>query len=54
MAGKSSFMEKNEFQGEKNRVSGFLAKSSFPRNAQKISLREDLSTLNHLSAYFYV
>ena len=38
MAGKSSFMEKNEFQGEKNRVSGFLAKSSFPRNAQKISL----------------
>ena len=27
--------EKIEFQGEKNRVSGFLVKSSFPRNAQK-------------------
>ena len=38
MAGKSSFMEKNEFQVEKIEFQVFLAKSSFPRNAQKISL----------------
>ena len=38
-AGNSSFRrKKNEFQGEKNRVSGFSAKSSFTQNVQKISL----------------
>ena len=38
MAEKSSFMgKKSSFKG-KNRVLGFWAKSSFPRNAQKKSL----------------
>ena len=36
-AGKSSFMGKNRVSRGKNRVLAFLAKSSFPRNAQKKS-----------------